>query len=144
MLGYVYEEWRESAVCKSSDPELWFPEHGGDGGRKARNICRGCPVIASCAKATLKGDEKYGVWAGINVASDDAAKKKLRRLAAGEAPSVVLGEERKPKQINPDTGFTINHGTVSGYKYHKCRCDECRAAVRAQAHARAERKRGAA
>jgi predicted metal-dependent hydrolase len=34
---------------------------------------------------------------------------------------------------------TIVHGTVNGYNYHRCRCDDCCAAVAAGWRARRER-----
>lgn len=36
--------------------------------------------------------------------------------------------------------MTIKHGTVSGYSYHKCRCDQCRAA--STEYRRKRRQRG--
>jgi len=39
------------------------------------------------------------------------------------------------------SGDGIPHGTLSGYSYHRCRCDECRAVKTAKVRANFERNR---
>lgn len=80
------------ALCRQSDPDLWFPDQGGDAAIKARRakaICRRCPVRAACAQAALDGNETHGIWAGelMSARSTErwAALDRLRRVAAGSA-----------------------------------------------------------
>ncbi|WP_182349500.1 WhiB family transcriptional regulator [Tomitella gaofuii] len=66
----------DDALCRQTDPDLWFPELGGTGivqARQARTICGHCPVIQACAQAALDGRELFGIWAGV------AARNKTAR-----------------------------------------------------------------
>jgi len=56
-------DWRASAVCAQTDPELWFPEKATQS-RAARAVCAGCPVRAECLAYALTQDRVYGVWGG--------------------------------------------------------------------------------
>ncbi|MEV8523212.1 WhiB family transcriptional regulator [Streptomyces sp. NPDC052000] len=62
-------EWMDSAICAQADPEVWFPEGGGNY-RAARAICGSCPVQRECAEhaARLEGGAahpgRHGAWAG--------------------------------------------------------------------------------
>lgn len=64
--GYTPEpNWRADAVCRSEDPELFFPTTGGAGINRARRICGGCSVGMSCLATALElGNTCSGVWAG--------------------------------------------------------------------------------
>ena len=66
--------WQESAVCRQTDPELFFPEQGGST-REAKKICVGCEVTAQCLQAALDNDEPFGVWGGLS-------ERERRRLKA--------------------------------------------------------------
>lgn len=70
------EEWMGSALCAQVDPELFFPEKGGNP-RDAKRVCVGCPVIEECREYALKHNERFGVWGGLS----ERARAKLRRTA---------------------------------------------------------------
>jgi WhiB family redox-sensing transcriptional regulator len=55
------EPWMEEALCAYVDPEMWFPEKGGNN-KDARAICAVCPVIDSCREYALKNHERFGIW----------------------------------------------------------------------------------
>ena len=56
------EEWRERAVCKHHDSELWFAQdHHSQA--KAIAVCQTCPVRNECLEFALEHDER-GVWGG--------------------------------------------------------------------------------
>ena len=60
------DSWREVAACAQTDPELWFPADGGNG-RRAKQICGGCPVQAECLQDALEsGDVDHGVRGGLS------------------------------------------------------------------------------
>lgn len=45
--------WTLDAICPQVDPELFFPEKGGDGGHAAKAVCGRCPVITDCLEFAL-------------------------------------------------------------------------------------------
>lgn len=61
--------WRDDAACLASDPELFFPT-GTTGPaveqiKKARKICRECPVIMECLRDALSRSDQYGIAGGL-------------------------------------------------------------------------------
>jgi WhiB family transcriptional regulator, redox-sensing transcriptional regulator len=71
-------DWRESALCREVDPDLFFPEKGGTTG-PAKRICRSCEVQDECLTHALANDLRYGIWGGK---SDQERQKLLKRRAA--------------------------------------------------------------
>lgn len=61
----VDEPWMGEAVCAQTDPEEFFPEHGGST-KVAKSICRGCPVITECLEYAMAHNERHGVWGGMS------------------------------------------------------------------------------
>lgn len=62
--------WRDKAVCRDMDPELFFPATRVEE-RLALKACSTCPVIHECARyaAELALIDSYplqGIWGGIN------------------------------------------------------------------------------
>ena len=67
--------WADQAVCASTDPELFFPAHGGvpineRGEREgiAKSICRRCPVIEECRDYAMADPHLEGTWGGTTQA----------------------------------------------------------------------------
>jgi len=58
-------DWRDAASCARSDPDQWFPEHGGTG-RNARRICAQCPVRRECLDWALAEPrlDRSAIYAG--------------------------------------------------------------------------------
>ena len=60
--------WREIAVCRDADPDLFFPV--GTAGpalrqiEAAKRICRACPAQARCLAWALDHGVGSGVWGG--------------------------------------------------------------------------------
>lgn len=92
-------DW-ESAVCRSVDPELFFPKKGGNNAQ-AKSICNGrpakagsreippCPVREACLQAGLvpvpgsEGEVPQGIWAGLSQQQrQDIKIARGRRLAS--------------------------------------------------------------
>ena len=69
-------DWMERALCAQVDPELFYPEIGGDA-RPARRICQACPVIDQCLQHSLDTEEEHGVWGGLT----RTERRKLRGAA---------------------------------------------------------------
>lgn len=57
-------DWAEEAACRTSHPDLFFPETV-RGDNHAKAICSRCPVRTECLNHALDTDEKYGVWGGL-------------------------------------------------------------------------------
>lgn len=75
------QTWRLDGACRDQDPELFFPfaANGPEdtaGERRAKAVCRDCPVRATCLRFALDTAQKYGVWGG---ASEYDRERMLRR-----------------------------------------------------------------
>ena len=60
------EAWRNEALCRDGSAaltELFFSEQLDDIAR-AKQFCRGCPVMTDCLEAALERREPWGVWGG--------------------------------------------------------------------------------
>ena len=63
-------EWKKHANCRGCDPDLFYPEKGGNAPRK---ICLVCVVREQCLEAGL--EEHYGIWGGTN----ERERRKIRK-----------------------------------------------------------------
>lgn len=65
------EEWVEYAVCRSIDPELFFPEIGQDWRAPQRVCASSCPVRLQCLDAAMRYElgrdraQRFGVAGGL-------------------------------------------------------------------------------
>lgn len=63
-------DWRHLAICRSEDPELFFPV--GTSGpallqtEQAKAICRRCPVAEECLAWAFSSGQDAGVWGGLS------------------------------------------------------------------------------
>lgn len=71
--------WRSEAACRSVDPEVFFPNEGGQSPSLdlalARAVCSKCPVSGECADLALRLKVSDGVWGGFTASE-------LRRTAS--------------------------------------------------------------
>jgi WhiB family redox-sensing transcriptional regulator len=77
------DNWRDSAACRTEDPDLFFPV-GTTGPallqiEEAKAICRGCPVRDSCLEWALDNGQTIGVWGGTT----ETERRSLKRRRAG-------------------------------------------------------------
>lgn len=75
--------WRERAVCRTEDPELFFPV-GTSGSAllqiaEAKTVCRRCPVVKECLTWALENGQDAGVWGGMSEDERLALKLKMPR-----------------------------------------------------------------
>jgi WhiB family redox-sensing transcriptional regulator len=62
--------WRSAAVCRSADPDLFFPVSSS--GRaleqiaEAKAICARCQVQPECLAFALRTRQVHGVWGGMS------------------------------------------------------------------------------
>lgn len=77
------------AVCRSMDPELFFPtRYEPSAYREARAVCRRCPVATQCADYAIANRERFGMWGGLSPDQRDAIRSRRsaeRAAAAKEA-----------------------------------------------------------
>ncbi|MFM7045181.1 MAG: WhiB family transcriptional regulator [Ilumatobacteraceae bacterium] len=78
-LGAADYSWRRLAVCRDTDPELFFPV--GTTGLallqidEAKRVCGECPVQSDCLQYALDTNQDAGIWGGT---SEDE-RRSLRR-----------------------------------------------------------------
>lgn len=59
------EVWRESALCREVDPEIFFPEKG-QSTADAKRVCAACDVRVECLEWALGRAERFGVAGGLS------------------------------------------------------------------------------
>lgn len=63
------EDWREGAVCRDLNPELFFPV-GVTGMavhqiETAKSHCQDCAAKEPCLQFAITTNQEYGVWGGL-------------------------------------------------------------------------------
>jgi WhiB family redox-sensing transcriptional regulator len=76
-------DWRHRAVCRTEDPELFFPiSNSGHANllqiAEAKTVCRRCPVVTQCLTWALESGQDAGVWGGM----DEYERRALKRNRA--------------------------------------------------------------
>ncbi|MFD6924565.1 WhiB family transcriptional regulator [Streptomyces sp. NPDC059944] len=80
------DNWRDSAACRSVDPDLFFPI-GSTGPavlqiQEAKAVCEGCPVREACLDWALESGQSVGVWGGTSETERRSlARRRARRRA---------------------------------------------------------------
>ncbi|MEV8038402.1 WhiB family transcriptional regulator [Streptomyces sp. NPDC002742] len=77
------DNWRDSATCRSVDPDLFFPI-GNTGPallqiQEAKAVCAGCPVRDECLRWALDTGQGVGVWGGTSEAERRALARRRSR-----------------------------------------------------------------
>lgn len=90
--------WREDAVCRTVDPDLFFPDqvikgvtHPKVQAREAKAICAQCPVRQECLSEALLRPEPFGIWGGTT----EQERVNLRRQRSIKLPAAT----REPKWL---------------------------------------------
>jgi len=79
----IVADWRELALCRDSEPNLFFPI-GTTGPavemiNDAKVICSQCSVQESCLQYALQTNQEGGIWGGF--AEDERRRLRKRWLA---------------------------------------------------------------
>jgi WhiB family transcriptional regulator, redox-sensing transcriptional regulator len=82
--------WRAHALCRDTDPELFFPI-GTTGAalvqiEQARAVCRQCPVQADCLEFALTTNQDSGIWGGTS----EEERRVLRREFVARQKAVAV------------------------------------------------------
>jgi len=72
-------DWRDAAVCRDEDPDLFFPA-GSTGPyaqqiEDAKAVCRRCPSVEPCLRWALDTGQETGIWG----ATSEAERRTLQR-----------------------------------------------------------------
>ena len=82
-LGAADYSWRNEAVCRDTDPELFFPV--GTTGQallqidRAKEVCTECTVRVSCLEFAIATNQDSGIWGGT---SEEERRNIRRNIAA--------------------------------------------------------------
>lgn len=94
-LAVMGAEWMTRASCRDYDPDLFFPEQGGNRqNQQAKRVCAKCPVWIECRTMAIQDEEPFGVWGGLS----EKDRRKISRLSQRHAcPECEqsFGTERK-------------------------------------------------
>lgn len=76
--------WREFALCRGMDPDIWYPDRGTttDETRQAKAVCEQCPVREACLEYALLAHEDRGIWGGQSAKERRAIARRRSRRAA--------------------------------------------------------------
>ena len=95
-LGAADYSWRDHALCRDTDPELFFPV--GTTGialvqiDKARQVCGECTVRSECLEYALDTNQDSGIWGGLSEEERRVIRRQRRgRNVATPAHSSSLG-----------------------------------------------------
>jgi WhiB family redox-sensing transcriptional regulator len=65
-------DWQLRGLCRGVDSSVFFHPDGERGRarmqreRRAKEMCRQCPVMAQCRAHALEVAEPYGIWGGLS------------------------------------------------------------------------------
>lgn len=86
-LALADDDWRDHAMCRDTDPELFFPV--GTTGQAlvtqdhAKRVCTLCSVQQQCLDYALDTNQDSGIWGGLT--EDERRAIRRQRIAAARA-----------------------------------------------------------
>ena len=76
-------KWTREASCKEEPTTTFYPAPGDvEKLRRAKSICKECPVRQECLTSALETGERFGIWGGKS-ARERSLILRARRLLAG-------------------------------------------------------------
>ena len=86
-LAAADDDWRDHALCRDTDPELFFPV-GTTGPAlvtqdHAKRVCANCAVQQACLDYALDTNQDSGIWGGLTEEERRAIRRE--RVAAARA-----------------------------------------------------------
>ena len=79
--------WMDSALCAEIGGDDWFPEIGGENGKRAKQICASCNVVQQCLEYALTHGITEGIWGGQSP-QERAKLRRPNRLY----PNLIVGQ----------------------------------------------------
>lgn len=98
-------------VCMTTDPELWFPDVGGEGTnvRKVKKLCQACPVRSECLTFALANHEPYGIWGGLSTRE----RQRLQRSSSGSRSSGMSSQSNSPSSVTSSASLTASESDLA-------------------------------
>jgi WhiB family transcriptional regulator, redox-sensing transcriptional regulator len=89
--------WEDYAFCNELDTNIFFPERGQGGGR-AKAVCKQCPVKRDCLRHALDNPDIVGIWGGTT----EHERRTMRRMrtlleVASTLSSSTLHMDKQPQ-----------------------------------------------
>ena len=84
--------WRELAVCRGTNLEVFFPGRGETAG-PARQVCAACPVRQPCLDYAITNRITYGIWGGLTERERRAPRSGWVRAARRERDRAILAAD---------------------------------------------------
>ena len=86
-LGAAPPDWRDDALCRDTDPELFFPI-GTTGNAlvqidNAKEVCGECTSSQGCLDFALDTNQDSGIWGGLT--EEERRDIRRKRVAAARA-----------------------------------------------------------
>lgn len=76
--AFERDGWTRQALCAGHpDRQAWFPEDS-QSARRAKAVCRACPVRDECLGFALRTGQQEGIWGGTT----PYERRRLRRSMA--------------------------------------------------------------
>lgn len=81
-LSTAHDPWRDHALCRDTDPDLFFPV--GTTGQAlvsidhAKRVCDECTVTRECLDFALETNQDSGIWGGLS----EEERRSIRRQRA--------------------------------------------------------------
>jgi WhiB family redox-sensing transcriptional regulator len=101
------QTWRVRGVCRSVDPEVFFPAPN-EASDTAIALCRTCDVQGACLAWALEAGDCHGVWGGTT------ARERRAMLVAWRNED-FCASSRRPGLIEiPDAVILAEAGALSG------------------------------
>ena len=124
-------EWQLHGLCRGVDSSVFFHPDGERGRarlqreRRAKEMCRTCPVMAQCRAHALDVGEPYGIWGGLSETERAEVARLISVMAREWQIAVILIEHdvalvtRIAHRIAVlDFGRKITEGTPDEIKRH--------------------------
>jgi len=93
-LGSADYSWRKEAICRDTDPELFFPV--GTTGQallqidRAKQVCAECAVQVRCLEFAIETNQDSGIWGGT---SEEERRVIRRQIAARNRAAAQMKKE---------------------------------------------------
>lgn len=76
-------DWRDRALCRDEDPEMFFPvSTAGSAAARAKAVCAACTVARQCLSWALDNSQDVGIWGGLDENERRALKRRRARVRA--------------------------------------------------------------
>ena len=108
-LGSADYTWRRNALCRDTDPELFFPV--GTTGQallqisRAKEVCCECPVKFDCLDFAMETNQDTGIWGGT---SEEERRQMRREIAARARAARIAANNGSASHVRPEVASS-NH-----------------------------------